>query len=139
MNRPLFRAIASKTAASSIFWDEKFVNGCVIHSPDKITSRIINDETDVEVDSDTIGRFTNLENKDGHELCAGDLIFLYGKLYTIVDHVWKFSFERNLVYFGENKEIDLDEDTAYEAVLVGNIHQNIDLVKSEKIKYEQML
>lgn len=131
MNKRLFRGIVNKEFQSN-FFDEQFVIGSLIHSPSEITSRIINADFEVVVDTDTIGRFTNLETKDGVELCEGDLVMLYGKLFVVVDQVWKFTFERNLVHFGENQEIDLGEDTAHDSFRIGNIHQNYDLVSIQK-------
>ncbi len=83
-------------------------------------------------------RFTNLKDRQNQEVCEGDLREINGKLYKIVDDGFRFRFERNLFQFGENKDILLDEDTAYISVLKGNIFENPELMeKSKKISLEE--
>ena len=69
-------------------------------------------------------RNVNLSDGNGFELWEGDLRKLNGKLYKVVDEGFRFSFERNLVQFGENEMIVLDEDTAWSSQLIGNIFEN---------------
>jgi hypothetical protein len=65
-----------------------------------------------------------LKDRDDKEIWAGDIRVLRGKLYKVVDDGWRMVFERNLCEFGENHSATLDEDSAYESILIGNIHQN---------------
>jgi hypothetical protein len=77
-------------------------------------------------------RYTTLKDSDDTEVVAGDLRVIFGKLYKVVDEGFRFSFERNLVYFGDNDRITLDEDTAYQSRLVGNIYQDDKLMVNKE-------
>ena len=76
-----------------------------------------------------IMRYTTLTDKSGEECCAGDLRMYEGKMYKLIDEGFRFSLERNMVDFGENERIIFDEDVSYTSYLIGNIHQNPDLIK----------
>ena len=67
-------------------------------------------------------------DKDGVNLWEGDLRMYHGKLYKLVKEGWRFTFQRNLVEFGENETIVIDEDVAWESSLIGSIYQNPDLL-----------
>ena len=69
-------------------------------------------------------RIANILDKCLSELWEGDFREINGKLYKLVDDGWRFRFERNMVEFGENHDIVLDEDTAYISILRGNIYEN---------------
>jgi len=73
-------------------------------------------------------RSSCIDDRDGKEVWSGDLRVLRGKLYKVVDDGFRMRFERNLVEFGENDEITLDEDNSYESILVGNIYQSPQLL-----------
>jgi hypothetical protein len=69
-------------------------------------------------------RFLGLEDKNEKEVCAGDIRIYHGKKYKVVDDIWRFRLERNLVEFGENEWITIDEDVAFESEFTGTIHGN---------------
>jgi len=73
-------------------------------------------------------RSAGIDDRDDKEVWAGDLRVIKGKLYKVVDDGWRMRFERNLVEFGENDNITIDEDSAYESSVVGNIYQNSKLL-----------
>lgn len=75
-----------------------------------------------DVDPETVGRLTSLSDRNGDLIFAGDLMMHNGKVYVVVDDGWRFRLERNLVHFGGNHEVVLDEDTAYESLIWGNFH-----------------
>jgi hypothetical protein len=75
-----------------------------------------------DVDPKTIGRMTCLTDRNGYDIFSGDLMMHNGKVYVVVDDGWRFMLERNLVHFGENDDVVLDEDTAYESLFWGNFH-----------------
>lgn len=73
-------------------------------------------------------RSCNILDKCLSELWEGDLREIDGKLYKLVDDGWRFRFERNMVEFGENKDLVVDEDTAYVSILKGNIYENAEIL-----------
>lgn len=75
-------------------------------------------------------RCANISDKQNILLCEGDLREIQGKLYKLVDDGWRFRFERNMVEFGENHDIVVEEDTAYISILRGNIFVNKELLYS---------
>jgi hypothetical protein len=72
-------------------------------------------------------QFSGIQDKKGIWIWEGDIRVINGKRYKVVCDGWRFRFERNLVEFGENESIVLDEDNAYESVLIGNVCENPDL------------
>lgn len=75
----------------------------------------------IEITDDfVLMRYTGLTDRDGQEIWEGDLREIDGRLYKVVDDGWQFRFERNLVEFGENRSIVLDEDTGWVSKLVGH-------------------
>jgi len=70
-------------------------------------------------------QYVGLNNKDDVELWEGDLVRYKGKIYKIVNDVWRYRLSRNLVEFGENENITIDEDVAHLSEYFGNIHQDM--------------
>jgi len=73
--------------------------------------------------------FAGLKDKSGKRIFEGDLREIEGKLYKLVNDGWRFRFERNLVEFGQNENIVLDEDSAYISVFRGTIYENPELLR----------
>ena len=80
---------------------------------------------------ETVGRFTGLRDSAEHACWSGDLRMYHKKLYKVTDDGWRFLFERNLVEFGENGSVVVDEDVVYESTLVGTIPENPELIKND--------
>lgn len=76
-----------------------------------------------------IEQFTGLKDRAGVEIWEGDLRRIDGRVFKVVGDGWRFRFERNLVEFGDSREILLDEDTGYDSTLIGNIHLNPELIQ----------
>lgn len=73
-------------------------------------------------------RFAEIHDRKGVEVWEGDVRVIATKRYKVVCDGWRFRFERNLVEFGENESITLDEDSAFVSVLIGNIYENPGLI-----------
>jgi hypothetical protein len=91
---------------------------------DSSTKKMILAEEEECTDRRVLMRYSNLEDHNNVNVVAGDIRVLNGKLYKVVDDGWRFRFERNLVEFHENEDIIVDEDTAYESTLVGDVFNN---------------
>ena len=76
--------------------------------------------------------YTGLKDKNGVECWQCDLRMYNGKIYELVNDGWRWRLNRDLVRFGDNDEIVVDEDVLYESELVGNIYENPELLNQKK-------
>lgn len=70
--------------------------------------------------------YLEVEDKDGIELCEGDLRFLNGKIYVVVFDGFRSRFDRNMVDFGDNESIVINEDNAYLSKYIGCYYKDKD-------------
>ncbi len=69
---------------------------------------------------ETVGQYTGLHDRNGKEIYEGDLILVYGELFTVEWNADSASFEMN----GEESGANFDNYYGYECEVVGNIYEN---------------
>ena len=75
-------------------------------------------------------RFSGLADRKGIYVWEGQLRMYKGRKYKVVDEVWRFSLERNMVEFGDNERIEIGEDVAHESMIISQYYlSNPDLLK----------
>lgn len=81
-----------------------------------------------EVDPVTVGQYTGLKDKNGKEICEGDILFDESGFYAVVC----YSMGTFCVDFGEGFDLQYFTDGIHEICDVGgNIHDNPELLKTE--------
>lgn len=82
-----------------------------------------------EVIRDTIGQYTGLTDKNGEQIFEGDILLLDGE-----DGYFKLEFDEDTARFVMIRDcvlVDFDNFWSYEVEVVGNIHDNQDLLEVE--------
>ena len=65
------------------------------------------------VDPKTIGQYIGLKDKSGTLIYHGQIREYKGKMYRVIHEGWRVVLDRNMVMFGENETIIINEDVAY--------------------------
>lgn len=102
--------------------------GHVITSRDKHTNALSFDGFDLcEVDPATVGKYTGLLDKNGNRIFESDILLLDGE-----DGYFKLKFDEDTARFvmiGDIIQVDFDNFYSIEVEVVGNIHDNPELLE----------
>jgi len=125
-----FRGKASKDWNDN-FHQQKFIYGSLILCEDEITSTIINREFEAQVDTNTVGEFTGLFDKNGKEIYEGDILqHPDGEKFTVVYKLNYAAFRA--VYSHDCSNLALQIYRKGEAVVIGNVYENLELLTNQK-------
>jgi uncharacterized phage protein (TIGR01671 family) len=81
-----------------------------------------------EVDPATVGQYTGLKDKNGKEICEGDILLDESGTYAVVG----YSMGAFYVDFGEGFDLQYFTECIHEICeVVGNIHDDPELLKTE--------
>lgn len=81
-----------------------------------------------EVDPATVGQYTGLKDKNGKEICEGDILLDESGTYAVVG----YSMGAFYVDFGEGFDLQYFAECIHEICeVVGNIHDDPELLKTE--------
>mgnify|MGYP005898709535 CR=1 FL=1 len=84
--------------------------------------------SDYEVDLATVGQYTGLKDKNGKEICEGDILLDESGTYAVVG----YSMGAFYVDFGEGFDLQYFAECIHEICeVVGNIHDDPELLKTE--------
>ena len=127
-----------KFRGKSILTDEWFY-GDLVHSPDKKrTAILVNDKDsydECEVDPETVGQFTGLMDKNGAEIYEGDIVEWEKDNRKYVVKFWEGMFYASVEEYNEGilggfpLHVFTQGDEGYRCEIVGNIHDNTELLK----------
>lgn len=114
-----------------LYGDLVHQHGCTFIFPEEAPDSVDN----YSVDPDTIGQFTGLHDKDGKEIYEGDIVLIpkYGNCLVMWSgYGWGFHTVEQEVYPDGSMQYRPIGDYRFifgQAVLVGNIHDNPELMK----------
>lgn len=92
--------------------------------PDRV-DYILDDNKSFEINSDTLGEFTGLKDKNGKEIFEGDIVRAFGMHYEIVFEDGAFYLKKKNVHHRLSRVLIFNEGIE----IIGNIHKNSELLK----------
>jgi len=105
------------------FFKQQFVYGSAIISPTDSSSTIINREFEAEVDTDTIGQFTGLHDKNGKEIYESDIVKTPAGIGVIK---WDKCFR---IFWNELDSTTFHDTRTQHIEIIGNVFENPELIK----------
>ena len=122
----------------------KWIQGDIVQFPVHGVVRIVEQEPsykDAEVDSDTVGQFTGLTDKNGRKIFEGDIIHLeYSQVFFGGEYFGEYTAEVSYkegcfitdgINNGDEIETPLSGFDNDEVEIIGNIHDNPELLGGE--------
>lgn len=119
--------------------NDKWIYGDLhLHTPFPHIHSTLGDKA--KIDTDTIGQFTGLHDKNGKEIYEGDIVKrerkslrvrgFPEKTYSAVGYIGFKQNDGRYVMVTSNSECSLCEPYAVQMEVIGNIHDNPELLKS---------
>ena len=122
----------------------EWIQGDIVQFPVHGVVRIVEQESsykDAEVDSDTVGQFTGLTDKNGRKIFEGDIIHLeYSQVFFGGEYFGEYTAEVSYkegcfitdgINNGDEIETPLSGFDNDEVEIIGNIHDNPELLGGE--------
>ena len=122
----------------------EWIQGDIVQFPVHGVVRIVEQEPsykDAEVDSDTVGQFTGLTDKNGKKIFEGDIIHLeYSQMFFGGEYFGEYTAEVSYkegcfitdgINNGDEIETPLSGFNNDEVEIIGNIHDNPELLGGE--------
>ena len=122
----------------------EWIQGDIVQFPVHGVVRIVEQEPsykDAEVDSDTVGQFTGLTDKNGRKIFEGDIIHLeYSQVFFGGEYFGEYTAEVSYkegcfitdgINNGDEIETPLSGFNNDEVEIIGNIHDNPELLGGE--------
>ena len=122
----------------------EWIQGDIVQFPVHGVVRIVEQEPsykDAEVDSDTVGQYTGLTDKNGREIFEGDIIHLeYSQVFFGGEYFGEYTAEVSYkegcfitdgINNGDEIETPLSGFDNDEVEIIGNIHDNPELLGGE--------
>lgn len=128
-----------KFRAKAQYFDEDWIYGLIFKSGKELewTELQTEDGHDFYVDSETVGQYTGLKDKNGREIYEGDIVQIHNDKKSVFEIRWvgggfyrRHKFMQK--YKGESWEEITDLPMYPSAhIVIGNIHENPELLEGE--------
>lgn len=115
--------------------NEEWVKGDLIREPWGYCIQVVDGDGNLftrkkyAIDTSTVGQYTGLTDKNGERLFEGDVLTVDGE-----DGFFALEFQEDTARFvmsGDGFVADFDNFWSYEVEIIGNIHDNPELLREE--------
>lgn len=109
---------------------KRWFYGCLLIDETQKSFYIVDNMTGiaVEVEKETIGQYTGLKDKNGKEICEGDIV----RCSFYPDYIFEIKFEELCWYMRKittSEYINLSDASYYDLEVIGNIYDNPELLE----------